>query len=472
MSTFRPAVPVDLSALGARRWSVLGLLSLLQLLIAVDVTVVNIALPSIGGEFGAPLASLTWVVTGYTVVGGGLLLLGGRLGDLLGRRRLFLLGAALFGVASLAAGLAPNLATLVVARFAQGAGEALASPAAMSLIALLFTEGRERARALSVWGAISSSGLVVGVLLSGVITDLVGWRAIFLINPPLVLAVLIATPLLLPADRAAGKRHVDIAGAVLLTLAPLALILGVVHAAEYGWSNTLTVTALVVAAAATGLLVVVQRRTTDPLVPPGFFAHRVRVVANVATALLSAALSTTFLLSTLYLQDVLGYDPLAAGLAFLPFCTALLLAVTQVARLIATLGLAPTALVGLAVTALGVGWLSRLPVHGSLWIDLLPGMVLVAIGMAIGLVALQNAALHEVTDDDAGGAAGMQRCVDQLGGAVGLALLVGLAAGNGSDAGGPEQVEGFHSAFRLALLGLIVAALAIVFALRGTTTRT
>jgi len=442
----------------------LAFLSLLQLLIAVDVTVVNIALPSIGTELGAPLSSLTWVVTGYTVVGGGLLLLGGRLGDLLGRRRLFLLGAALFGVASLAAGLAPNLPVLVAARFAQGAGEALASPAAMSLIALLFPEARDRARALSVWGAISSSGLVVGVLLSGVITDLVGWRAIFLINPPLVAAVLIATPLLLVRDRPVGRSKVDVPGAVLLTVAPLALIFAVVRAPDHGWVDPATVGALLLAAGAASALVVVERRSSDPLVPPGFFAHRVRLVANGATALLSAALSTTFLLCTLYLQNVLGLDPLAAGLAFLPFCVALLLAVTQVARLITAIGLAPTALAGLGITALGVGWLSRLPVDGDLWRDVVPGMVLVAVGMAVGLVALQNAALFEVTDDDAGGAAGMQRCVDQLGGAIGLAILVGVAAATYDGAGPAVLVEGFQTGFRLALVGLVVAALAVAVA--------
>lgn len=376
MSTFGPtASPTD--DRGRYRWQLLGFLSLLQLLIAIDVTVVNIALPSIGADLIAPTTSLTWVVTGYTVVGGGLLLLGGRIADLLGRRRMFLIGAGLFGVASLAAGLAPNLPTLVVARFAQGAGEVLASPAAMSLIALLFPEPCRRAQALSVWGAISSSGLVIGVLLSGVITELVGWRAIFLINPPLVLAVLIATPLLLPRDPVVVRPRLDLPGAALLTAAPLALVFAIVRAAESGWGDP-TVLGAALAVGASALLVVVERRSGDPLIPPGLFAHRVRLVANAATALLSAALSTTFFLSTLYLQNVLGLDPLQAGLAFLPFCAALLLAVTQVARLIGWFGLAPTAVLGLAVTAGGVAWLARLPVDGRLWIDLIPGMTAVS----------------------------------------------------------------------------------------------
>jgi MFS transporter, DHA2 family, lincomycin resistance protein len=466
VNSFEPArspLPADGPAKGPahRRWHALAFLSLLQLLIAVDVTVVTIALPSIGADLNAPVPSLTWVITGYTVVGGGLLLLGGRLCDLLGRRRMFLTGAALFGVASLAAGLSTDLTTLVLARFAQGAGEALASPAAMSLIALLFPGTRERARALSVWGAVSSSGLVAGVLLSGVLTDLLHWRAIFLVNPPLVLLVIVAAPLLLRRDPAITRGRIDLPGAALLTIAPLALVFGIVAAGEHPWTDPTVAGSIVVALVAFGAFLLVQARTRRPLVHLGFFRHRGRLSANVATALLSAALSTTFFLSTLYLQDVLGFDPLAAALAFLPFCLALLLAVTQVARLIGVLGPARTALLGLAITGAGVAWLARLPVAGDLWIDLVPGMVAVAVGMAVGLIALQNAALTDVTDEDAGVASGVQRCVDQLGGATGLALLVGIAFAAPADASAAAQVEGFRTAFRLALAGLVLAAIAV-----------
>jgi DHA2 family lincomycin resistance protein-like MFS transporter len=331
----------------------------------------------------------------------------------------------------------------------------------MSLIALLFPEPRRRAQALSVWGAISSSGLVIGVLLSGVVTELIGWRAIFLINPPLVLAVLIATPLLLPRDPAVARPRLDLPGAALFTAAPLALVFAIVRAAESGWADPAVLGAALLAVGASALLVVVERRSRDPLIPPGLFAHRVRLVANAATALLSAALSTTFFLSTLYLQNVLGLDPLQAGLAFLPFCAGLLLAVTQVARLIGCFGLAPTAVLGLAITAGGVAWLARLPVDGSLWIDLIPGMTAVAVGMAVGLVALQNAALHGVTERDAGAAAGLQRCVDQLGGAIGLAALVGIALVATTDVDLAAQVEGYRTAFRYALAGLVVGAAAV-----------
>ncbi|PSK95378.1 DHA2 family lincomycin resistance protein-like MFS transporter [Murinocardiopsis flavida] len=445
----------------ATRWLVLAFLSLLQLLIAVDVTVVNVALPSIGTAFGADAGALTWVVTGYTVVGGGLLLLGGRLCDLLGRRRMFLLGAAVFGGASLLAGLATDLPTLVAARFAQGAGEALASPAAMSLIALMFPRPDERAKALGVWGAISSSGLAVGVVLSGVITELLDWRWIFLINPPLVLLVLVATPLLLPRDTAAARVPLDVPGALLLTLAPLALVFGVVRAAHAPWGDPTVFGPLLFAAAAFAAFVAVEARSAAPLVPLGFFAHRTRLVANAATILLSAALSTTFFLVSLYLQQVIDLTPLRAGLAFLPFCAALLLAVTQVARLIRLLGMKHTAIAGLLCTAAGLAWLARLPADGDLWIDVIPAMIAIAVGMAVGLIALQNAALEGVTDTDAGTAAGVQRSVDQLGGAVGLSVLVGAAVAAG------DAAQGFRLAFALALGGVLVAALGVALAARS-----
>ncbi|MEV8017213.1 MFS transporter [Streptomyces sp. NPDC086554] len=256
------------TSLPPRRTLTLALLSLLQFLIAIDVTVVNVALPAIGERFNARPAALSWVVTGYTLIGGGLLLLGGRLTDLLGRRRMFLLGAALFATASLAAGLAPNLETLIAARFAQGAGEALASPAAMSLIALLFPGPEERAKALGIWGAISAGGLVVGVLLSGAIVQLLDWRWIFGINVPLTAAVIALTPRLVhPDGRRGPNHHLDLPGAALLTGGPLAFVYGVLSGSA---------TAVLAGAALIGAFVLVEARTKNPLVPLSFFAHRTR----------------------------------------------------------------------------------------------------------------------------------------------------------------------------------------------------
>lgn len=428
-----------------RRTLTLALLSLLQFLIAIDVTVVNVALPAIGARFDAGPAALSWVVTGYTLVGGGLLLLGGRLTDLLGRRRMFLLGAVLFALASLAAGLAPNLETLIVARFAQGAGEALASPAAMSLIALLFPGPEERAKALGIWGAISAGGLVVGVLLSGAIVQLLDWRWIFGINVPLAAVVIAITPRLVRADgpRASGRR-LDLLGAALLTGGPITLVYGVLRG---------SVAAMLAGAVLLGAFVLVEARTKSPLVPLSFFAHRTRAVANAATVPLSAGLSTSFFLLTLYMQDIVELTPLQAGLAYLPFCAALLAAIFLTSRLIGAVGTKYTALLGLILTAAGLGWLARLPDHGGFWVDVLPGMIGVAAGMGIGLLALQNAALSDVTEHDAGTASGVQRSVDQLGGSLGLAVLVGAAVGGGS-----AQGADFRAAFGWAALAVLVAA--------------
>ncbi|MET8683155.1 MFS transporter [Streptomyces sp. NPDC004732] len=435
-----------------RRTLTLALLSLLQFLIAIDVTVVNVAVPTIGAHFHAGPGTLSWVVTGYTLVGGGLLLLGGRLTDLLGRRRMFLLGAGIFALASLAAGLAPNLEALVAARFAQGAGEALASPAAMSLIALLYPGPEERARALGIWGAISASGLVVGVLLSGAIVQLLDWRWIFGINVPVVAVVLLATPALVrPDGPRRGDGPLDLPGAALLTTGPLLLVFGVLRH---------SVPAALAGCVLLGALVAVERRAKSPLVPLSFFAHRTRMVANAATVPLSAGLSTTFFLATLYLQNVLELTPLQAGLAYLPFCAALLAAVVTVGRIVRALGTAYASVAGLLLTAAGLGLLARLPDRGSLWVDVLPGMVAVAAGMGIGLIALQNAALSGVTDTDAGTASGVQRSVDQLGGSLGLAVLVGGAFG------GTTQVGDFRAAFAWAAGVVLVAAVGVLLALR------
>ncbi|MDJ1133790.1 MFS transporter [Streptomyces iconiensis] len=477
--------------MNASRWRALSVLSLLQFLIAIDVTVVNVALPSIGAELGAAPASLTWVVTGYTLAGGGLLLLGGRICDLFGRRRMFLLGTLLFGLSSLLAGVAEGLPALLAARLGQGAGEALASPAAMSLIALLFPRAEERAKALGVWGGISSMGLVGGVLMSGLLTELLHWRWIFYVNVPLVALVLMLTPVFVRADtapedgapkdaarkaaparknaarkaparkdpaaeKAAGTGvrkgpRVDLPGAALLTAGPLALVYGVVRATDHAWTSPGVLLPLCGGLLALAGFVRVEARTRRPLVPLAFFANRTRTAANAATVLLSAALSSTFFLATLYMQHVLGMGPLHTGLAYLPFCAALLLTVTVVGRIIGVLGVRGTAVAGLLCAAAGGSWLATLPAEGNLWKDVVPGMVAMAVGMALGLIALQNAALSGVTEDDAGLASGVQRSVDQLGGALGLAILVGLALGSAGEA------AGYRTAFGWATLGVLVA---------------
>lgn len=412
----------------ARSWLVLGAMSMLQFFIAVDVTVVNIALPSIGADFGVGDHALTWVVVGYTIAGGGLLMLGGRLGDLLGRRRVLLAGTSLFGVASLLAGLAPSFGLLVFARLLQGAGEAIALPAAMATIVLLFPEGRSRTRALSVWAAVASCGLVLGFVLSGIITAHLGWRWIFLISVPLILVVVVAALVLVERDRPDTRVSgpLDIPGALLLMACPLLFTFGVVQAGEPGTSYWVPAASLVGAVLAAAGFVRVEARSPNPLLPLGFFAHRARVTANLTTMLLSGALSTSFLLFTFYLQDYLGMGPLGAGLTMLPLAVSLIAFSMLVPRLLGRWGARVCVLAGLGFTACAmavIGLVAALDA-GAPW--LIPAMLLIAAGMGFGIVGLQYIAVSGVTDDDAGIASGVQRAADQLGGATGVAVCVGI----------------------------------------------
>jgi DHA2 family lincomycin resistance protein-like MFS transporter len=442
----------------ARAWLVLCAMSMLQFLIAVDVTVVNIALPSIGADLGVGGRSLTWVVVGYTITGGGLLMLGGRLGDLLGRRRVLLAGTTLFGAASLLAGLAPSFAVLVLARLLQGAGEAVALPAAMATIVLMFPEGPRRSRALSVWAAVASCGLVLGFVLSGIITAHLGWRWIFLLSVPFVLVVVVAALVLVEADRPAprGSAPLDLPGALLLTACPLLFTYGLVEAGEPGTDHWVSPVALVGAVLAGVGFVRVEARSPNPLVPPGFFADRARVTANLATMLLSGALSTSFLLFTFYLQDDLGIGPSGAGLTMLPLAVSLVVASVLVPRLLGRWGARACVLAGLGFAAVAMAAIALVAAlnAGAPW--LVPAMVLIAAGMGFGLVGLQYIAVSGATDEDAGIASGVQRAADQLGGAGGVAVHVGIGF-----APALHSADPFLAATVLAVAGLGIGALVV-----------
>lgn len=433
-------------------------MSMLQFFIAVDVTVVNIALPSMGVDFGVGGHSLTWVVVGYTITGGGLLMLGGRLSDLLGRRRTLLAGTTLFGAASLLAGLAPSFPALVAARLLQGAGEAIALPAAMATIVLMFPEGPRRSRALSVWAAVASCGLVLGFALSGIITAHLGWRWIFLISVPFILVVLVAALVLVQADRPASRERarLDLPGAFLLTACPLLFAYAAVEAAEPGTSPWVSLAALVGAVLAAAGFVRVESQSPNPLVPLAVLANRPRVRANLTTMLLSGALSTSFLLFTFYLQDRLGIGSLGAGLTMLPLAVALIAASVLVPRLLGRWGARVCVLAGLgaAAGAMTVIALVAALSAGAAW--LLPAMLLIAVGMGFGLVGLQYIAVSGTTDEDAGIASGVQRAADQLGGASGVAVYVGIGFAPAVHAGDP-----FLIAAVLAIAGLAAGAVII-----------
>ncbi|MFD4630266.1 MFS transporter [Streptomyces sp. NPDC058284] len=430
-------------------------MSMLQFFIAVDVTVVNIALPSIGADFDVDEHALTWVVVGYTVTGGGLLMLGGRLGDLLGRRRVLLLGTGLFGAASLLAGLAPTFALLVVARLLQGAGEAIALPAAMATIVLMFPEGPRRSRALSMWAAVASCGLVVGFVLSGVITAHLGWRWIFLVSVPFILIVLLAAVFLVEGERPVTKdvSRLDLPGALLLTACPLLFTFGVVEAGEPGTPAWVIVGALAGAMAAGAGFVQIEARSRNPLLPLRFFANRTRVAANLATMLLSGALSTSFLLFTLYLQDRLGIGPLGAGLTMLPLALSLIVFSLLVPRLLGCWGARACVLAGIGFTAAAMAVIAAIAALRADGVAMIPAMLLIAAGMGFGLVGLQYLAVSGVTEDDAGTASGVQRAADQLGGATGVALCVGIGF-----APSLHSLDPFLVATLLAAMGLVTGA--------------
>ncbi|MFG3108807.1 MFS transporter [Streptomyces tendae] len=431
-------------------------MSMLQFFIAVDVTVVNIALPSIGAGFDVDGHTLTWVVVGYTVTGGGLLMLGGRLGDLLGRRRVLLLGTGLFGAASLLAGLAPTFSLLVVARLLQGAGEAVALPAAMATIVLLFPEGPRRTRALSVWAAVASCGLVLGFVVSGVITAHLGWRWVFLVSVPFLLIVLLAAVLLVDDDRpvTGDAPPLDLAGALLLTACPLLFVLGVVEAGEPGAPAWVAPVSLAGALAAGAGFVRVEARSPDPLLPPRFFTDRTRVTANLTTVLLSGGLSTSFLLFTFYLQDRLGVGPLGSGLTMLPLAVSLLVFSALVPRLLNRWGARACVLAGIALTAAAMAAIALVSTLEAGRAAMIPAMLLISAGMAFGIVGLQYLAVSGVTEDDAGIASGVQRAADQLGGATGVAVCVGIGF-----APTPHSLDPFLVATALATLGLTAGAL-------------
>ena len=438
-----------------RAWLLLVAMSCLQFFIAVDVTVVNIALPSIGEAFHVSGGALTWVMVGYTITAGGLLMLGGRLVDMFGRRRMLLTGTVVFGGASLVAGLAPTFELLVAARLVQGVGEAVALPAAMATIILLFPEGPARSKALGIWAAVASGGLVVGFALSGIITAFLGWRWIFLICLPFVLVVIIATLALLESDRPHSDRPVplDVPGTVLLTACPLLFASGVVTAGESNTSWPIAVIAIS-GSIVTGVgFVRVERRAANPLIPLGFFSHPGRVHANLGTILLSAALSSSFLVFTFYLQDNLGVGPLESGLVMLPLAIALVAAALVAPRFMTRWGAYTCVAIGLASTAGAMVAIAVVTTVGAGPGWLLPAMILVAAGMGFGIIGLQYQAVSGTTEQDAGTASGVQRAADQLGGAAGTTLYIGIGFAPALHADNPFLVSCL-----LAILGLAAAA--------------
>lgn len=453
-----------------RRWLTLLLVCAAQLMIILDGTIVNVALPAIRDSLGFSEASLSWVVNSYLLTFGGFLLLGGRAGDLFGRRRVFMVGLALFTLASLLCGIAGSQAMLVAARALQGVGGAIIAPAALSIIITTFTEPADRARAMGVFGFVAAGGGTIGVLLGGVLVGTLGWPWIFLVNLPIGAAILALSRPLLDADRVSeADGGLDLAGALLVTASLVAAVYGIVGANAVGWISVRTVLLLAVAAALMGLFVAVEARTRAPLVPLGIFRSRNLAVGNAVMVLIVAGMFGWFFFVALYLQRVLGYGPLQTGLAFLPATLILgALSYSAAARVVGRFGARRMLVVGMSLMALSLAFFARAPVEGSFVADVLPGTVLLGLGAPFAFLTVILVSVGGVPERDAGLASGLINTAQQLGGALGMAMLASIAAsrtvGLAGAGNGPVAAlnAGYHAAFSagaiLVALGAVLAA--------------
>jgi EmrB/QacA subfamily drug resistance transporter len=449
------------------RWVALLVLCLGDLMIVLDTTIVNVALPSIKSDLGFTDTSLAWVVNAYMLVFGGFLLLGGRLGDLFGHRRLFLVGIALFTFASIVCGVATSQTMLVAARAAQGLGGAIVSAVALSLMMTLFTEPAERAKAMGLFGFVAAGGGSIGVVLGGFLTAFLGWNWVFLVNVPIGIAVCVLTLRLVPVDGARhGSQRLDIAGAATVTTSLILAVYAIVNGNEAGWTSVQTLSLLGIAVALMGTFLAIEARVRAPLMPLGLFRLRNLSTANVMGILWAAAMFASFFLSALYLQLVLGYSPLQIGLAFLPGNALMAaLSVGLSAKLVMRFGIKPPLTAGLLCAGAGLLLFSRAPVDGSFLIDVLPGMTLIGLGAGMAFNPMLLVAMSDVEPKDAGLASGVVNTSFMMGGALGLAVLASLAAARTSDALalGQETIlalnSGYHAAF---LAGGTFAILAAV----------
>jgi EmrB/QacA subfamily drug resistance transporter len=459
------------------RWSALALIVTAQFMVILDVAIVNVALPSIKTDLHFSQENLQWVISAYAIFFGGVLLLGGRLADLLGRRRLFVAGLVLFSIASLLCGLAWSEASLIGFRALQGLGGALLAPAALSLLTTMFAEGRERNLALGIYGAASGSGAAVGVLLGGLLTSYLSWSWVFFINVPVGIAAVALTPALLPAGRVnLAHRHFDIRGAATITSGLMLLVYATTRAATHGWGSAGTLGLFGIAAALVGAFVLIELRSPYPLLPMRIFRSRTLTGANAAMAIVGGVAFSEFFLLTLYLQDVLHFSAVESGLAFTGFALSVVVTSNIAQLVVSRFGVRPTLTAGLLASALSVAWLTRLPVDGSYFWDLFPAFVLGGAGMGLSFVPVTIAGLTGVAPADAGVASGLINTSRQIGGAVGIAAVSAIAATSTSNyadahALAPTSValdHGFQTGL-YALTGLLLLGAAIAVTLVRST---
>jgi EmrB/QacA subfamily drug resistance transporter len=462
------------------RWIALVILCLGDLMIVLDVTIVGVALPSIRADLEFSETSLAWVVNAYLITFGGFLLLGGRLGDLFGHRKLFLLGIGLFTLASTACGLSTTQGMLIGARAVQGLGGAVVSAVALSLMMTLFTEPAERAKAMGVFGFVAAGGGSIGVLLGGILTDVLNWHWIFLVNVPVGIAVVALSLALVPSARVpSAAQSLDIAGAITVTLSLVLAVYAIVNGNQEGWTSAQTLGLLGAAAALMAAFLVIESRVTSPLMPLGLFKLRNLATSNVVGVLWAAAMFAWFFLSALYLQLVLGYSPLQVGLAFLP--ANVIMAIFSIglsAKLVMRYGIRPTMAAGLVLAGAGLLLFAHAPVGGNFWVDVLPNMILLGFGAGMAFNPVLLAAMSDVEPTESGLASGIVNTSFMMGGALGLAVLASLANHrtesllDSGDSQAAALTGGYHVAFLagaiFALLGATIGAIVLRASMPGT----
>jgi EmrB/QacA subfamily drug resistance transporter len=451
-------------------WVVLVLICFAQFMVILDATIVNVALPSIQKDLHLSEGTLQWIVNAYTLVFGGFLLLGGRMGDLLGRKRLFLIGLVIFTGASLFDGLASSEGMLIAARSLQGLGAALISPAALSIIATTFKEGAERAKALAVWAAIAIGGSAVGLVLGGVLTQYFSWPWIFFVNVPVGIVTFVLSFRLIPESRDEQvERNYDIAGAVTVTGGLMALVYAIVDAQQAGWGSAKTLGFFALAAALLVAFVLIELRTKAPLVRLSIFRIRSLLTANLAMFLAMSGMFAMFFFNTLYIQRVLGFGPLKAGVAFLPFSAGIMISAGIASQFAPRLGVRPVAAAGFILSTAGLILLTQLPVHGSYLTNVLPSIALSSLGMGAVFMPLTLIATTGLEDADQGLASGLFNTSQQIGGALGLAVLSTLATSKTPSVGSPTAnlVTGFHWAFGAGAVAMVVGLGVMVAMLRS-----
>ena len=452
-----------------RKWYALGLLCMTQFLVVLDIAIVNVALPSIQSDLHFSQENLQWVISAYALVFGGFLLLGGRIADLLGRRRLFFAGLILFTVGSLLCGLAWSEGSLIAFRAFQGLGAATISPAALSILTTTFAEGRERNIALGAWGAVGGVGAAAGVLLGGILTDLLSWSWIFFVNVPVGVAALVFTPILLVESRDEKTKSFDALGAVLVTSGLVLLVLGITKGHDWDWASGRTIGVFAVSAVILVAFLVWESRHHEPLMPLSIFKLQTLTAATVSGLILGTALFAMFLMLTLYMQQVLGYSPLKTGVAYLAVAGTAIIWANVAAQVVNRVGVKPALVFGMVMMTVGLLYFTRVSVGGSYLGDLLPGFLIIGLGMPFCFIPITIASLAGTKPEEAGLASGLINTSQQVGGALGIAVLSTVAT-SGFHAGVrpsfAQLTHGFQNAFWVGAGVSAVGVLVSVFLVR------